>query len=65
MPKFTYTARDRSGQQRIDVIESETREAAILALRSQGLLPLKIEELKNQKTAQKNIQFKSFRLPFF
>ncbi|WAK03278.1 type II secretion system F family protein [Methylobacter sp. YRD-M1] len=46
MPVFTYLARDRSGQQRTDAIESATRESAILALREQGLLPLKIEELK-------------------
>ena len=46
MPLFTYTARDRNGQQRIDAIESNSREAAILALRTQGLLPLKIEEVK-------------------
>lgn len=46
MPVFTYLARDRGGQQRTDAIESPTRESAILALREQGLLPLKIEELK-------------------
>ncbi len=48
MPLFTYTARDRSGQQSVDVIESATREAAILELRSQGLLPLKISALKDE-----------------
>ena len=53
MPLFTYTARDRNGQQRIDAIESNSREAAILALRSQGLLPLKIEEVKNNSLAAK------------
>lgn len=45
MPIFTYTARDRNGQQRVDAIDSTDREAAILALRAQGLLPIKIEEL--------------------
>ena len=50
MPEFNYTARDRSGQQSIDSIESESREAAILALRSQGLLPIKITEVKNKGT---------------
>lgn len=44
MPIFTYTARDRTGQQRVDSIESNDREAAIRALRAQGLLPVKIEE---------------------
>ena len=53
MPIFTYTARDRSGQQRSDAIESVSREAAILALRALGLLPLKIEELKKGGVADK------------
>ncbi|GAB4255623.1 MAG: GspF family T2SS innner membrane protein variant ExeF [Methylomicrobium sp.] len=48
MPNFSYTARDRSGQQRTDVIESPSREAAIMALRRQGLLPLKIVEIKTK-----------------
>ncbi len=48
MPLFTYTARDRNGQQSIDAIESESREAAVLALRAVGLLPLKIEEVKKK-----------------
>lgn len=52
MPVFTYTARDRSGLQRDDAIESANRETAILALRAQGLLPLKIQEL-NKNTASK------------
>ncbi len=55
MPIFTYTARDRSGQQRIDAIESATRESAILALRAQGLLPLKIDELKSGGSKTKKI----------
>ncbi|MCL7419904.1 MAG: type II secretion system F family protein [Methylobacter sp.] len=54
MPVFTYLARDRSGQQLTDAIESATRESAILALREQGLLPLKIEELKKADTALKS-----------
>ncbi len=52
MPVFTYTARDRSGLQRDDAIESANRETAILALRAQGLLPLKIQEL-NKNPAPK------------
>ena len=54
MPLFTYTARDRNGQQRIDAIESNSREAAILALRTQGLLPLKIEEVKKNSGVVKS-----------
>lgn len=49
MPVFSYSARDRSGQQRNDSIESPSREAAIANLRSQGLLPLKIAEVKNKQ----------------
>ncbi len=48
MPNFSYTARDRTGQQRSDAIESTSREAAIAALRAQGLLPLKITEIKSK-----------------
>lgn len=54
MPVFTYTARDRNGQQRVDAIESATRESAIHALRELGLLPLKIEELKGHKAVSKS-----------
>jgi type II secretory pathway component PulF len=48
MANFSYTARDRAGQQRTDLIESPSREAAIAMLRSQGLLPLKIVEIKSK-----------------
>lgn len=51
MAIFTYTARDRGGQQRVDSIESATREAAIMELRKLGLLPLKIEEANKDKAA--------------
>lgn len=45
MALFTYTARNRSGQQIADNIESPNRDRAIAALRGQGLLVLKIDEL--------------------
>lgn len=48
MPRFSYTARDRGGQQVKDTIDSPSREAAIAALRAQGLLPLNITELKTR-----------------
>jgi type IV pilus assembly protein PilC len=54
MPLFNYTARDRNGQQRIDAIESASREAAILDLRGQGLLPLKIEEVTKDSVAARS-----------
>ncbi len=53
MAFFTYTARNRSGQQIADSIDSATRDAAIATLREQGLLVLKIDELK---TARKQRQ---------
>lgn len=52
MPNFSYIARDRSGQQTSDVIESPSREAATAALRAQGLLPLKIVEIKTKSDEQ-------------
>jgi len=60
MPVFTYLARDRSGQQRTATIESATRESAILALREQGLLPLKIEEAKKESGAVKSFSLNPF-----
>ncbi len=56
MPVFNYIARDRSGQQRSDVLESPSREAALVALRAQGLLPLKIIEARS-KTSETTSQF--------
>jgi len=46
MPIFSYSARDRNGQQYNESIDSPSREAAIASLRAQGLLPLKITALK-------------------
>jgi len=46
MTLFTYTARNRSGQQIGDSIDSPNRDAAIMTLRGQGLLVLQIDELK-------------------
>lgn len=47
MTIFSYTARDRSGQQTNDVIDSASRDAAIMQLRGEGLLVLQINELKS------------------
>jgi type II secretory pathway component PulF len=49
MPIFNYIARDRSGQQTNDSIESGSRDSAIVALRQQGLLVLQITEVKSRK----------------
>jgi type IV pilus assembly protein PilC len=54
MPVFTYTARDRSGRQLTDAIESATRESAINALRDLGLLPLKVEEVSGGQSGRKS-----------
>ncbi len=53
MPFFNYIARDRSGQQTSDSIESDSRDVAIIELRQQGLLVLKIEELKGHLDLEK------------
>ncbi len=53
MPLFTYTARNRNGQQIGDSIDSSTRDTAITALRGQGLLVLKIEEVSGQRKNRK------------
>ncbi|NOR68470.1 MAG: type II secretion system F family protein [Methylomarinum sp.] len=57
MALFTYTARNRSGQQLGDSIDSVSRDAAIAALRAQGLLVLQIDEVKK---TNKNRQAFSF-----
>lgn len=53
MTIFSYTARDRSGLQTSDVVDSGSRDAAIMQLRNQGLLVLQINELK-QKSEEKS-----------
>ena len=53
MTIFSYTARDRSGQQTSDVVDSSSRDAAIMTLRGEGLLVLQINELK-QKSDEKS-----------
>jgi type IV pilus assembly protein PilC len=52
MPVFSYTARDRSGQQVSDIIESYSRDAAVTSLRALGLLPIKIEEQGAKKDSR-------------
>jgi len=52
MTIFSYTARHRSGQQTSDVVDSGSRDAAIMQLRGQGLLVLQINELKQKSDEQ-------------
>ncbi len=51
MPIFSYIARDNAGQQQVGAIDSSSREAAALALRNQGLLPTKIEQLSKPEVS--------------
>ena len=53
MALFKYTARNRSGQQVNDAINSDSHDAAMIALRAQGLLVLKLAEIK-KSNGQKN-----------
>jgi len=53
MAIFTYTARDRSGQQSSDTIDSPNQDNAIMSLRQQGLLVLQINEVKSGKQGEK------------
>jgi len=53
MTIFSYTARDRSGQQTSDVVDSSSRDTAIMTLRGEGLLVLQINEIK-QKNDEKS-----------
>ncbi len=57
MAIFTYTARDRSGQQTSDSIDSASQDSAIMALRQQGLLVLQINEVKKLKSDEKSFSF--------
>jgi len=60
MPSFSYTARDRNGQQHVDIIQSNSRETAVATLREQGLLPLKIEAIKDKNAAQRSYSLNPF-----
>lgn len=44
MKNFRYTARDRAGQTRDGVMQAEDRQALLLSLRREGLLPVSIRE---------------------
>ncbi len=44
MPRFAFTARDRSGQAVADELEAPTRKDALRRLQARGLQPLKLDE---------------------
>lgn len=50
MALFNYTARARNGQQVSDLIESANQNAAVIALREQGLLVLNIKQVNNDSS---------------
>lgn len=60
MPVFSYTARDRNGQQHTDIIESYNRDAAVTSLRAQGLLPLTIDEIRAKNKTSKSFSLNPF-----
>lgn len=51
MALFNYTARAHNGLQVIDVIETTHQNAAIMALREQGLLVISIKEVKTDSSS--------------
>jgi len=53
MPKFNYTARDRSGQTVQASLESANRKEALRVLAARGLQPVQVEEAKTGRTTQK------------
>src|SRR3954468_11045191 len=44
MPRFAYTARDRSGQSVESTVEASTRKDALRLLTARGLQPVQVEE---------------------
>src|SRR5690606_30305203 len=44
MPRFAYTARDRSGQSVVDELEAPSRKDALRRLQARGLQPLRLDE---------------------
>jgi type IV pilus assembly protein PilC len=60
MPLFTYTARDRDGQQQSDSLESPNREAVIASIRKLGLLPLTVVEVKKKGAGANDFSLNPF-----
>jgi len=56
MALFNYTARNRTGEQVSASVENSSRDAAIMQLRSEGLLVIKIAEIK-KKSDQEGFSF--------
>jgi general secretion pathway protein F len=51
MPRFSYTARDRSGQSVADTLEASSRKDAIRLLSARGLQPLRVDEASSSARA--------------
>jgi len=59
MAIFNYTARSKTGQQLSDIVEAGSRDVAIMQLRGDGLMVMKIDEVK-KKSDQKEYSLNPF-----
>jgi len=59
MAIFNYTARSKTGQQLTDIVEAGSRDVAIMQLRGDGLMVIKIDEIK-KKSDQKEYSLNPF-----
>jgi len=59
MAIFNYTARSKTGQQLSDIVEAGSRDVAIMQLRGDGLMVIKIDEVK-KKSDQKEYSLNPF-----
>jgi type II secretory pathway component PulF len=53
MPRFAYTARNRSGQSVADTIEASSRKDALRLLSARGLQPIRVDESSTSRPAAK------------
>ncbi len=53
MPRFAYTARNRSGQSVADTLEASSRKDALRLLSARGLQPIRVDESSTSRPAAK------------
>ncbi|MGC4072706.1 MAG: type II secretion system F family protein [Nibricoccus sp.] len=53
MPRFSYTARNRSGQSVADTLEASNRKDALRLLSARGLQPIRVDESSSNRPAAK------------
>lgn len=66
MPRYSYTARRKSGEREEGVLAANDRNAAVLQLESQGLVPVAVREnadAKSVKTGRKKLEIHWRRNP--